>query len=438
MMNDYRTSGETTTRNYGPSGTMDQVWDDVMSGLQEDFGVEMYEESRLQTNIEIFEDIYNHELTKVQAQVKQVHDIDLLPLRIASQERVGGLLPARGGQTPRSARGMTFPTKEASWHRHFTTNSEGEIVNSRHTRFEMARYDVDFMNYIFERPLITSKQSEAEISKQKYYYAVVKGKDYDKILQTGRIPIGREKYYPLNWSQNPVEAFRFMDYLVRFDHEAKGADDGDYRMIALPLDVRVGEERTKARAGHKASVNAEQTLKLQEFNRHYGGYYYFFKKDEMVEHPTKVRKYMETNPIEIDFPVTTKHDPEGLDVTMTAASSEMKLPVPLAAGSSSTTPLPEDKYHGWIDLNANQLLHLHSWHIPQDAMGNYMGMHSDDPDVYVDFTTYYRENELAQVYSAYGGLLNGPSWARVVRWWHGTNRTYTSTNPERKKELTYV
>ena len=92
MMNDYRTSGETTMRNYGPRETMDQVWDDVMSGLQEDFGVEMYEESRLQTNIEIFEDIYNHEFTKVQAQVKQVHDGDLLPLRLASQERVGGLL----------------------------------------------------------------------------------------------------------------------------------------------------------------------------------------------------------------------------------------------------------------------------------------------------------------------------------------------------------
>ena len=55
----------------------------------------------------------------------------------------------------------------------------------------------------------------------------------------------------------------------------------------------------------------------------------------------------------------------------------------------------------------------------------------------MDFTTYYRQHELTEVYSAYGGLLNGPSRAMFVRWWHRTKRTYTSTNPERKKELTY-
>ena len=127
----------------------------------------MYEETRLQTTIDIFEDILNHEFTKAQAEVKQVQDLDLLPLRLAAQERVGGLLPERGGQTPRSARGMMFQTKEASWNRHFTKNREGEIVNSRLTKFEMAKYDVEFMNYIFDRPLITSRQSEVEISKQK-------------------------------------------------------------------------------------------------------------------------------------------------------------------------------------------------------------------------------------------------------------------------------
>ena len=73
---------------------------------------------------------------------------------------------------------MTFQTKEQSWMRHFQRNEEGEVVNSRKTKFEMAKYDVDFMNYIFDRPLISSRQPEEEISKQKYYYAVVKGKDY--------------------------------------------------------------------------------------------------------------------------------------------------------------------------------------------------------------------------------------------------------------------
>ena len=133
-----------------------------------------------------------------------------------------------------------------------------------------------------------------------------------------------------------------------------------------------------------------------------------------MEHPTKVRKCMESNPSVIEFPSTTKRDPVGLDVTMEPASSEMRLLVPPTTASSST-PLPEDKYHGWIDLNSNQLLHLHAWHIPQNAMDHYMKQHYEDPEVYVGFTTYYRENELAQVYSAYGGLLNGPSWARFVR-----------------------
>ena len=64
---------------------------------------------------------------------------------------------------------------------------------------------------------------------------------------------------------------------------------------------------------------------------------------------------------------------------------------------SSSTPLPEDKYHGWIDLNSNQLLQLHAWHIPQNAMDHYMKQHYEDPEVYVDFTTYYRENELGDV-----------------------------------------
>ena len=97
--------------------------------------------------------------------------------------------------------------------------------------------------------------------------------------------------------------------------------------------------------------------------------------------------------------------------------------------------LPEDKYHGWVQLNMNQLLHLHAWHIPQGAMDYYVKNYKEDQDVYCDFTTYYREKELAQAYPAYGGILNGPSWARFVRWWHRTNRTYTTSNFERQKEL---
>ena len=187
----------------------------------------MYEESRLQTNIEIFEEVYNREFTKAQAQVKQTHEVDLYPLRLATRERIDALLPGRGGQTPRSTGRMVYQETKGSWHRHFSKNPDDELVNSRNTKFELANYDVSFMNYIFGRPLITSKQSEQEISKQTYYYAVVKGKDYDLILQIGHIPVGREKYYALNWSTNLVEAFRFMDYLIRFDHETNKAEDGD-------------------------------------------------------------------------------------------------------------------------------------------------------------------------------------------------------------------
>ena len=128
------------------------------------------------------------------------------------------------------------------------------------------------MNYIFSRPLIASRQPEGEIAKQKYYYAVVNGKDCDLILQNGRLPVGREHYYPLNWSKNPIEALRFMDYLIRFNYEKNKKEDNDYRIIALPLDMRVTDSRTKRREGYKPTENSDQTLKLQEFNRHYGGY----------------------------------------------------------------------------------------------------------------------------------------------------------------------
>ena len=120
---------------------------------------------------------------------------------------------------------MAYQTIDESWTRHFTKNSDGVLVNSRHTKFELAPYEVSFMNYIFSRPLIASRQPESEISKQKYYYAVVNGKDFDLILTHGRLPVGREHYYPLNWSTNRIEALRFMDYLIRFDYEKK--EEGD-------------------------------------------------------------------------------------------------------------------------------------------------------------------------------------------------------------------
>ena len=49
---------------------------------------------------------------------------------------------------------MMYPTTDQSWSRHFTKTPDGVIVNSRQTKLEMADYDVNFMNYIFERPLL--------------------------------------------------------------------------------------------------------------------------------------------------------------------------------------------------------------------------------------------------------------------------------------------
>ena len=219
-------------------------------------------------------------------------------------------------------------------------------------------------------------------------------------------------------------------------NEKKNKDVNDYRLIGLPLGMRVTDNRTKPREGHKPSENCDQTLKLQEFNRHYGGDFFHYKKDLMVEHPSKVRKYMETNPGLIDFPVTTTPLTEDYDIASDASPSRTQLPVP-PKSSSSEQPLIEDRYHGWVDMTSHQLLHFHSWHVPCEAMDNYMKAHTNDPEVYVDFTTFYRENELPEMYSAYGGLLNGPTWARFVRWWHREHRTYSSTNSERQKELKF-
>ena len=131
VLDDYRSRREMTGRYYGSTEEMEQVWSDVLNELQVDFDAEMYEENRLQTNLAIFEDVYKHEITKVEAEVKQLQDKDLMPLRMSTQERVQGVL-ARVGQTPRSARGTMFQTKEDSWRRHFTRSSDGEIINSRH------------------------------------------------------------------------------------------------------------------------------------------------------------------------------------------------------------------------------------------------------------------------------------------------------------------
>ena len=57
---------------------------------------------------------------------------------------------------------------------------------------EMAEYDVNFMNYIFGRPPITSKALVDETKSTKYYFAVLRGVGYDKMLKGGRLPIGRE------------------------------------------------------------------------------------------------------------------------------------------------------------------------------------------------------------------------------------------------------
>ena len=88
-------------------------------------------------------------------------------------------------------------------------------------------------------------------------------------------------------------------------------------------------------------------------------------------------------------------------------------------------------------MSSRQLNHLQDWHIPVEAMKDYMKRHRADPEVYVDFTTYYRANELRNATPAYGGLLNGPSWSRFVQWWHKTKRTYTKKSAEEQESLKY-
>ena len=61
-----------------------------------------------------------------------------------------------------------------------------------------------------------------------------------------------------------------------------------------------------------------------------------------------------------------------------------------------------------------------------------------DPEVFIDFTTQYRRNELRHATPAYGGLLNGPTWQRFIRWWHTTMRTRTMKSAEEKETLKYA
>ena len=121
-------------------------------------------------------------------------------------------------------------------------------MNSRGTTLELADYDEDFINYVFNRPLIEAKAPWDEIRDTRYYYAVLRGVDFDKMIKTGRIPIGREKYYPLNWCTNPIEATRFMDYLINNNYESIKPEDLDLRLVALPLDQLIDKERKIGRA----------------------------------------------------------------------------------------------------------------------------------------------------------------------------------------------
>ena len=117
-LDNYRREKEVTERHYGKKETMEQVWTEVIQELKpEAWSADMYDETRLQTNIEIYEEIWNHEYTKAQAQVKQMQEQDLHPLRLHGRERVDALLSVRGGElhTPRSARGMMYQTTEQSW-----------------------------------------------------------------------------------------------------------------------------------------------------------------------------------------------------------------------------------------------------------------------------------------------------------------------------------
>ena len=169
-LSDYRANREMTERHYGSSADMERIWSDVIGELNVAWTNEMYEEARIQTNLEIYEEVYKNELAKVQAELKKLRDLDLHPLRLDIQEKVNSLIAQRGDAycTPRSARGLTFQTPEASWFRHFTRNSDGVLVNSRQTKLELAPYKTEFMNHIFSRALIASRQSEGEIAKQKY------------------------------------------------------------------------------------------------------------------------------------------------------------------------------------------------------------------------------------------------------------------------------
>ena len=92
ILDDYRRSKEATDRHYEGADIVEQVWDEVVTELKDQLSTKMYEETQLQTNIEIFEDTCNNESTKVKTKMKPVSDVDLFPLRQASRERVEGLL----------------------------------------------------------------------------------------------------------------------------------------------------------------------------------------------------------------------------------------------------------------------------------------------------------------------------------------------------------
>ena len=89
-------------------------------------------------------------------------------------------------------------------------------------------------------------------------------------------------------------------------------------------------------------------------------------------------------------------------------------------------------------MSSGQLRHLHAWHIPKEMMENYIERHRADPEVFIDFTTQYRRNELMEAVPAYGGLMNGPTWQRFIRWWHATMRTNTKKSAEEKETLKYA
>ena len=151
---------------------------------------------------------------------------------------------------------------------------------------------------------------------------------------------------------------------------------------------------------------------MRSFNRHDGGFYEHYQVDKEKDYPNEVLNYMLANPGAHTIDLGT---PMPQDVTMAPTGTTMESSSSGTMTSTTGVVLPGDQraaqeeqvlppgppedteggiYTKWIPLDYEQAKHFQAWCIPKELWRDHEQKLTKDAEVYCDYSSYYREEEL--------------------------------------------